>query len=90
MAEQMQIVEVEVLKEELAKVQKKLSETEHLRKYLSTENTNLNSEIERVHQILDNLARPAPRSEPKTDDNQWPAKYLLSTRLAIWLGTRII
>lgn len=53
-----------------------------------TETRRLEAQIESIHQILDNLPRPPARSAPKTEENQWPSLYSLSTRLAAWFGSR--
>lgn len=79
---------VEIPAKELEELRKKLSQFESNYKYISQANAELSSEIRRVHEILDNLPRSAPRSEPKTEENRWPSQYTVPTRLAIWLGSR--
>ena len=79
---------VEISAKELAELRKKLEQFENSYKYFSRLHDEKETELRRVHEILDNLPRSAPRSEPKTEENQWPIPYTVATRLAIWLGSR--
>lgn len=79
---------VQISAKELAELRKKLEQFESNYKYFSRLNDEKETELRRVHEILDNLPRSAPRSEPKTEENRWPSQYTVPTRLAIWLGSR--
>lgn len=79
---------VEISAKELAELRKKLEQFESNYKYFSRLNDEKETELRRVHEILDNLPRPAPRSEPETEENRWPSRYDAPTRLAIWLGSK--
>ena len=79
---------VEISAKELTELRKKLEQFESNYKYFSRLHDEKETELRRIHEILDNLPRSAPRSEPKTEENQWPSQYNVVTRLAIWLGSR--
>lgn len=77
---------VEISAKELAELRKKLTKVEDMYKYYSKLSDEKETELRRIHEILDNLPNKAPRSEPKTEENRWPSQYNAPTRLAIWLG----
>lgn len=79
---------VEIPAKELAELRKKLTQTEDMYKYYSKLSDEKETELRRIHEILDNLPHKAPRSEPKTEETQWPSIYNAPTRLAIWLGSK--
>lgn len=79
---------VEISAKELAELHKKLEQFENNYKYYSKAYEDKETEIRRIHEILDNLPHKAPRSESKTEENQWPSQYNAPTRLAIWLGSK--
>lgn len=77
---------VEISAKELAELRKRLEQFESNYRYFSRLHDEKETELRRIHEVLDNLPRSAPRSEPKTEENQWPSQYNAPTRLAIWLG----
>lgn len=86
--EEIEVEMVEISAEELKNLRESLARYESNYKYFSRLNDEKETEIRRIHEILDNLPRPAPRSEPKTEENKWPLQYSVPTRLAIWFGSR--
>ena len=79
---------VESSAKELAELRKKLEQFESNYKYFSRLNDEKETELRRIHEVLDNLPHKAPKAEPKTEENQWPSRYDAPTRLAIWLGSK--
>lgn len=86
--EEIEVEMVEISAKELADLRKSLERAESNYKYINQAYSEVSAEIRRIHEILDNLPHKAPRSEPKTEENQWPAQYNAPTRLAIWLGSK--
>jgi predicted RNase H-like nuclease (RuvC/YqgF family) len=80
--------ENEALESENADLKKKLEQASASVKYHSDVNAKFHADVERINRILDNLKPVSPRSEEKTEDNQWPVQYDLVTRLSIWLGNK--
>ena len=84
--EEVEMIEIPV--KELADLRKKLEQFEGNYRYYSKLNEEKDAELRLIHQVLDNLPHKAPRSELKTEENQWPSQYNAPTRLAIWLGSK--
>lgn len=79
---------IETLEAENADLSKKLEQSKETVRYYSDLSIKHNADFERIHRILDHLHPAPPRAEEKTEDNQWPDKYDLVTRLSIWLGNK--
>lgn len=76
---------IESLEAENAELNKKLEQASNNYKYYSDQYTKINTDMERIHKILDHLKPTPPRAEEKTEENKWPDTYDLVTRLSIWL-----
>lgn len=79
---------IESLEAENAELNKKLEQASNNYKYYSDQYTKINTDMERIHKILDHLKPTPPRAEEKTENNQWPDTYDVITRLSIWLGNK--
>lgn len=77
--------DIEFLEVENADLNRRLEQVTSNYKCYSDLYTNVCADMERIHRILDHLHPAPPRAEEKTEENKWPDKYDLVTRLSIWL-----
>lgn len=79
---------IEDLEAENADLKKKVEQASSNSTYYFDQYTKFYADMERIHKILDHLKPVPPRTGEKTEDNQWPEKYDVITRLSIWLGNK--